>query len=172
MLGFRSRETNVSMPRAVTEKVAAHFPVPFVRGPREKARTDRMWRKRERALLSPPSTPQGVNARESFPLPFTVVALGRSVADQIIRRHLRSFWLRTRYKSSREFPGSRHIYTICRDRNEPAADYFAPGPRPEGPVVRFLECTSYFVVACRGVVSEYVGLGLIRIWCVYIRINR
>lgn len=67
------RVRRASMPRAVTEKVAAHFPVPFVRGPREKARTGRMrsGEREGRALLPssiPPSHPREVNARESFPL--------------------------------------------------------------------------------------------------------
>lgn len=113
MLGFCSRETNVSMPRAVTEKVAAHFPVPFVREPREKARTGRMWRKRERALLSPLPPFVSVGSQCAGVVSSSLHGRGarpiRCGPDYSSTLH--SFWLRTRYKSSQKFPGSRRIYT-------------------------------------------------------------
>jgi len=99
------RVRRVSMPCAVTEKVAAHFPVSVCLESREKARTSKM---RNGEILFHPRSRE-VNVRESFPLlSLIVVALGRSAMDQI---RLRSPWSKMCHKSYGNFRAPGYIYT-------------------------------------------------------------
>lgn len=80
---------------------------------------------------------------------FTVVALGRFAANQTIR-HCVLLGRRERainHTGIPELPA--YIYTrFVEIVMNLRPTILLPGFRPEGPVVGFLECTSYFVAVC------------------------
>lgn len=95
--------------------------------PPRKRRTDiNAGAEKENAEESPRSLASSHESmRESFPLlsRFLSFRPWQIRANQIIRHLVLSLAESARYKSYGEFPGSWYIYTICRDRNEPATDY-------------------------------------------------